>query len=227
MHARSRRCRMEHNARHRVRAVCDLGALIAGEWVGLVGVAGCDHGKSRSSQGCTQSTRQRQGDILLEDVVAQHGAAIRPAVRGVQNHQIAVERRRWRRRRLGRHGDLARRLHLARERSRCRSRQYGEQHGSELAGKDQRVLGTDHGYVWSVSRAPRFMYRRSAIGRRLSAIGDLRSLVQRIDCQAAQQLRIEVRRLLRHDFAGEGNIAQLIERNRLDEERNVGIARFN
>ena len=42
--------------------------------------------------------------------------------------------------------------------------------------------------------------------------------IQRIDCQPAQQLGIKVGRLLRHHIAGERDIAQLVERNGLDQE---------
>ena len=52
-------------------------------------------------------------------------------------------------------------------------------------------------------------------------------LLQRIDCQAAQQLGKEVSGFLRHDSAGKGDFAKLFHGHRVGEEGHVGFAAAN
>ena len=51
-----------------------------------------------------------------------------------------------------------------------------------------------------------------------------RSLVEGIDGEAAEEFGVEVGGFLGHDFAGERDIAELIEGDGLDEESDVGVA---
>src|ERR1700758_3920570 len=50
-------------------------------------------------------------------------------------------------------------------------------------------------------------------------------LIQRINGQAAQQLGIEIRRLLRQDLTGKCNVAHLFHANRVHEKGDIGAAR--
>ncbi len=50
------------------------------------------------------------------------------------------------------------------------------------------------------------------------------SLVQGVERKPAEQLGVEVGRLLRHDLATQGDLLHLLQRDRLDEKGNVGLA---
>src|ERR1022692_4101765 len=54
----------------------------------------------------------------------------------------------------------------------------------------------------------------------------LRGLPQRIDGQAAQHLGIEIRGLLRQNFAGERDVAHLLHADRVHNERDVGAVSY-
>ena len=53
------------------------------------------------------------------------------------------------------------------------------------------------------------------------------NLVEGVDGQAAEEFGVEVGGFLRHDFAGEGDVFQLVEGDGLDEEGDVGVAGFD
>ena len=139
MHARSGRGGVKHNAGHGVGAVGELSALVAGERIGRVSVAGEDYGEPGSSECGAQPRRKGQGHVFLEDTVAQSCAQIRAAVRGIEHHQIMGDRRcsGGRRRRPG---ILALRLGPDGVRSCRNARQKDEQDGDVLAGGDQRLV---------------------------------------------------------------------------------------
>jgi len=50
-------------------------------------------------------------------------------------------------------------------------------------------------------------------------------LIQRVDCKPAQQLGVEIGRLLRHDVSGERDLLKLLERNRLNQKGDIRLAR--
>ena len=52
-------------------------------------------------------------------------------------------------------------------------------------------------------------------------------LVEGVDGEAAEEFGVEVGGFLRHDFAGEGDIFELVEGDGLDEEGDVGFAGFD
>lgn len=52
-------------------------------------------------------------------------------------------------------------------------------------------------------------------------------LVEGVDGEAAQEFGVEVGGFLRHDVAGEGDVAELVEGDGTDEEGDVGFAGFD
>src|SRR5690348_133470 len=52
-------------------------------------------------------------------------------------------------------------------------------------------------------------------------------LVEGVDGEAAEELGVEVGGFLRHDFAGEGDVFELIEGDGLDQKGDVGFAGFD
>ena len=52
-------------------------------------------------------------------------------------------------------------------------------------------------------------------------------LVEGVDGEAAEEFGVEVGGFLRHDFAGEGDVLELVEGDGLDEEGDVGFAGFD
>ena len=51
--------------------------------------------------------------------------------------------------------------------------------------------------------------------------------VEGVDGEAAEEFGIEVGGFLRHDFAGEGDVFELVEGDGFDEEGDVGFAGFD
>src|SRR5580658_6914092 len=51
--------------------------------------------------------------------------------------------------------------------------------------------------------------------------------IEGVDGEAAEELGVEVGGFLRHDFAGERDIAKLVEGDGFDQEGDVGVARFD
>src|SRR5271170_2290649 len=59
------------------------------------------------------------------------------------------------------------------------------------------------------------------------SVGGCLELVEGVDGEAAEELGVEIGGFLRHDFAGERDVFELVKGDGLDEEGDVGLAGFD